>query len=171
MISLKTQRLILRPFLETDLQNLIELDTDPEVMRYIGSGHVSTLEEVKQVLPKILKRQEGWDLYGTWMADLISGENIGWFTLKPIVGLNNDFEIGYRLKRKFWGQGFATEGSLCLVQHGFEVLKLKKIVAVTDPGNQASQHVLKKCGLIYKGLIPNPFAADHPDCTFYERLF
>lgn len=171
MISLKTNRLKLRPFTENDLQNLIELDTDPEVMRYIGLGTPSTTEQTNDLLAKILKRQEDWTDYGTWMADLNNGENIGWFTLKPNPGLNLDFEIGYRLKRKFWGQGFATEGSLELVRHGAEHLKLKKIVAVTDPGHQASQHVLKKCGLSYQKMIPNPFASDHPDCTFYERLF
>ena len=170
MMSLKTQRLCLRPFLETDLQNLIDLDTDPEVMRFIGVGKVSSLEETNELLVKILKRQAGFTTYGTWMANLISGENIGWFTLKPNLGLNGDFELGYRLKQKFWGQGFATEGSMFLVQYGFEVLKVKKIVAVTDPENKGSQHVLKKCGLIDKGLIPSPFAVEHPKCTFYERL-
>ena len=170
MISLNTKRLLLRPFLDTDLQNLIDLDTDPEVMRYIGSGKLSSLHELQELLPKLLKRQESWADYGTWMADLSNGENIGWFTLKPLAQLDNDFEIGYRLKRKFWGQGLATEGSQFLVQYGFGPLNLKKIIGLTDPGNTGSQNVLKKSGLIYKGLIPNPFESTDGDCTLFEKI-
>lgn len=171
MISLQTQRLLLRPFLETDLQNLIDLDTDPEVMRYIGTGKLSTIDELRELIPKLLKRQESWADYGTWMADLPNGDNIGWFTLKPLPQLNNDFEIGYRLKRKFWGQGYATEGSQFLVQHGFEKINLKKIIGITDPLNLPSQSVLKKCGLIYKGLIPNPFDNETGSCSLFEKHF
>lgn len=160
MIALTTQRLKLRPFNENDLQNLIDLDHDLEVMKYLG-GKITPLEEIKAILPKLIERQPKWITYGTWMADLIdSGENIGWFTLKPVPKLNNDYEVGYRLKKKHWGKGYATEGTKFLVNYGFENLKLSKIIGLTDLENKASQHVLKKSGLIRKADIPSPWEAN-----------
>ncbi len=160
MITLKTPRLQLRPFVESDLNNLIELDHDPEVMKYLG-GKITPLEEIQKILPLLIERQTRWLNYGTWCADLIStGENIGWFTLKPVPALNNEFEVGYRLKQKFWGQGYATEGSRFLVEYGFNTLNLPKIIGLTDLNNKASQHVLMKSGLLRVADIASPFAAD-----------
>lgn len=157
MITLSTQRLKLRPFNENDLQNLIDLDQDPEVMKYLG-GKITPLEEIKEALPRILARD--WKTYGTWMADLIdTGENIGWFTLKPVPKLNDEYEVGYRLKKKHWGKGYATEGTKFLINYGFEKLNLPKIIGLTDLGNKASQHVLQKSGLVRKADIPSPWEA------------
>lgn len=157
MISLLTARLKLRPFNENDLQNLIDLDQDPEVMKYLGGKTIPT-EELQAMLPKILERQPKWVTYGTWMADeLSSGETIGWFTLKPLAQLNNEYEVGYRLKKKFWGKGYATEGTKFLVDYGFTKLGLPNIIACTDLNNANSQKVLMKSGLIRVADIPSPF--------------
>lgn len=157
MISLKTQRLLLRPFVESDLQNLIDLDQDPEVMRYVG-GNVIPNADIAAVIPRLLQRQPIWKVYGTWAADLLeTNENIGWFTLKPMPQLNNEYEVGYRLKKKFWGQGLATEGARFLVEYGFTELKLPKIIGLTHLENSASQNILQKCGLIRQPDIKNPF--------------
>ncbi|MEQ1723213.1 MAG: GNAT family N-acetyltransferase [Pseudobdellovibrio sp.] len=159
MITLKTTRLRLRPFVESDLKNLIELDHDLEVMKYLG-GKITPLEEIQKILPVLIERQTRWLNYGTWCADLIStGENIGWFTLKPVPTLNDEFEVGYRLKKRFWGHGYATEGSRFLVEYGFETLKLPKIIGLTDLNNKASQNVLIKSGLERVADIPSPFAS------------
>lgn len=157
MITLFTERLKLRPFTENDLQNLIDLDQDPKVMKYLG-GKVIPTEELQAMLPKILERQPKWINYGTWMADeLSSGETIGWFTLKPLVQLANEYEVGYRLKKKFWGRGYATEGTKFLVNYGFNELKLPKIIGCTDLHNENSQKVLMKAGLKRVDDIPSPF--------------
>jgi RimJ/RimL family protein N-acetyltransferase len=169
MISLETDRLILRPFRSKDLQLLVDLDTDPEVMRYIGQGETSSLESLKELLPKLLTRQEKWLEYGTWVGDLkTSGESIGWFTMKPLPQMNNEFEVGYRLKKIFWGRGFATEGTKFLLHYAFEKLNLEKVNGLTHQGNLASQHVLQKSGLKRIGNIPNPFSAEDADCVFFE---
>ena len=160
MISLQTERLKLRPFNENDLQNLIDLDQDPDVMKYLGGKLIPT-EELQLMLPKLLERQPRWVTYGTWMADdLATGETIGWFTLKPLPQLNNEYEVGYRLKKKYWGKGYATEGAKYLVNYGFNQLKLSKIIGCTDLQNQNSQKVLMKAGLKRVDDIPSPFAAD-----------
>lgn len=171
MISLQTTRLLLRPFNENDLNNLIELDQDPEVMKYLGN-QITPIEKIKEGLSVLIERQPRWKTYGTWCADLLStGENIGWFTLKPVPAINNEYEIGYRLKKKFWGYGYATEGSEFLIEYGFKQLHLPKIIGLTDPHNKASQHVLQKCGLVYKGDIANPWPILNIDKTSYFELF
>ena len=160
MITLTTERLKLRPFNENDLQNLIDLDQDPEVMRYLGGKLIAT-EDLQKLLPILLERQPKWINYGTWMADeLATGQTIGWFTLKPLAQLNNEYEVGYRLKKKFWGKGYATEGAKFLVDYGFNVLKIPKIIACTDLKNSGSQKVLTKAGLTRVADIPSPFARD-----------
>lgn len=159
MITLNTKRLKLRPFTETDLNNLMDLDQDPEVMRYLG-GLLTPTEELKTTLSFLLERQTRWLTYGTWCADLLStGENIGWFTLKPVPKLNDEFEVGYRLKKIFWGQGYATEATRFLVEYGFKNLNLPKIIGLTDLNNKASQNVLAKSGLFRKPDIASPFPA------------
>jgi RimJ/RimL family protein N-acetyltransferase len=160
VVTLFTERLRLRPFNENDLQNLIDLDQDAEVMKYLGEKLIST-DELKATLLKILERQPKWVTYGTWMADELStGETIGWFTLKPLLQLNNEYEVGYRLKRKFWGNGYATEGAKFLVDYGFQKLAQTKVIACTHLNNFNSQKVLIKAGLSRVEDIPSPFPPD-----------
>ena len=75
-----------------------------------------------------------------------TGAFIGFFALN-YAGKTTDIEIGYRLLRNAWGQGFATEGATALAHYGFDDLGLHRIIGVTHPGNQASQRVLMKAGL------------------------
>lgn len=166
MITLQTERLVLRPFAEEDADLLYNLDSDPDVVRYVG-GTLATKENCQEILKRLIDRQPLWKTYGTWVAELKStGESIGWFTLKPIVQHNNDYEVGYRLLKKHWGQGYATEGSRMLVQYGLNELKLEKIVAFTHLDNKASQNVLRKSGLNLLGQIDNFF---HPERQ--EKMF
>jgi RimJ/RimL family protein N-acetyltransferase len=67
--------------------------------------------------------------------------------LEPV----QDAELGYRLARRFWGQGYASEMSRALVSHGFRQLRLPQIVGFVDPEHQASVRVLEKAGLSHAG--------------------
>ncbi len=78
----------------------------------------------------------------------MTGEFIGWFCLKHLDD-TNEIEIGYRLLKEYWGKGYATEMSDKIIEYGFEIMKLNVIVGITQPGNMASQKVLKKVGLLY----------------------
>ena len=151
MIKLETERLILRCRDLSDVQNMFELDSDPEVMRYINGGIPRTLKEIEANFVKFEKQiMDHENDFGCWMADLKdSGRNIGWFILKPIGDEIPGIEVGYRLKREFWGKGYATEGAREMIKYGFETVQLEEIVAITDPENLASQNVLEKCGLTY----------------------
>lgn len=147
-----------------DYSNLYALDSDPEVMRYISGGKPMEPEAVRHVLERILARYEEWKVYGVWAAELkASGEFIGWFSLKPLPG-TSEIEIGYRLLKKSWGKGYATEGAKELLNYGIHNLGLKKIVAIANPANQGSLRVLKKIGLRYLGDVDYQSSGEAPKC-------
>ena len=125
---------------------LFELHSDPEVMKYIRPAE-KTIEETKATLQRIISTNKYEQGLGLWICCLKStGEFIGWFVLKDL-DKTEDIEIGYRLLKKHWGNRYATEMSRELLKHGFEKLKLDKIVGATRFDNTPSQHVLEKIGL------------------------
>ena len=142
-----TLRLALHEITRDHGNELYELDADPRVMRYIGSGHASTREQVDAVMRRLPRAYALYPGLGTWRATRRdNGDFIGWFALKYIPG-TAEVEVGYRLRYGAWGHGYATEGARELVRYGFDDLGLHRIVGVTHPENFASQQVLLKAGL------------------------
>jgi RimJ/RimL family protein N-acetyltransferase len=148
---LQTLRLDLRELVAGDLDDEYRLDSDPRVMRYISGGKPATRDEVAAAIRRILRVYRLYPGLGTWRAERRdTGAYIGWFTLKYIPK-TVEVEVGYRLLREAWGQGFATEGARELVRYGFEDLGLYRIVGLTHKDNAASQRVLTKAGLAASG--------------------
>lgn len=149
-IFLETERLALRRFVDTDLDNLVELDSDPEVMRFLNGG-VPTPREVVQnrILPRFLRAYEQCGGYGHWAAiEKSSGVFLGWFGFHPQEGGPSDeFVLGYRLRRFAWGKGFATEGARALIRKGFTELGVQRVSATTYQDNLASRRVMEKAGM------------------------
>lgn len=162
---LETERLILtRPSL-TDIDNLCELQSDSEVMQYIGNG-VRTREEVMSGLEKAITHQEkhGFSLGSVYEKE--SGEFIGRAGL-IYLGYDDtqpDIEIGYAFVKTAWGKGYATELTNALIAWGFTHLAVERLIAVARPENSRSRHVLEKSGMTYVGL------ANYWDCevALYE---
>jgi RimJ/RimL family protein N-acetyltransferase len=151
-IFLETERLLLRRFTSDDVDALVELDSDPDVMRYINGGRPTSREEIQtQVLPAFLEYYERFAGFGFWAAvEKSSGEFIGWFHLRPLPGQPEDEpELGYRLRRSAWGRGYATEGSRALICSAFDELKVRRVFATTMTVNVASRRVMEKSGLRY----------------------
>jgi RimJ/RimL family protein N-acetyltransferase len=146
-----TKRLAFSQITADDGNELHELDTDPRVMQYIGSGRPSTREQIDDALRRIPRAYVLYPGLGTWRATRRDNGNfVGWFALKYIPG-TAEVEVGYRLRFGAWGRGLATEGARALVRHGFDALGLYRIVGVTHPDNLASQRVLLKAGLVDAG--------------------
>lgn len=161
METLRTERLILRPFRADDLEDLVALDADREVMFFITGGAPTPREEIEQeVLPHFLACAGGETGYGFWAAEeLATGAFLGWFHLRPHGDAPADEpELGYRLRRPAWGRGYATEGSRALVDHAFETLSARRVYAQTMAVNLASRRVMEKAGLRYV----RTFRADWP---------
>jgi len=138
-ILLETKRLCFRPVTAQDAQLLFELDSDPEVMRFISKGQPTPFARMQnEYLPRILGYFREWPPQGFWVAQLrATREFTGWFHLRPDRIEPLEMELGYRLKREFWGQGLATEGSRALVENAFGSWGYEKVCARTLVGNLA----------------------------------
>lgn len=150
-IILETPRLVIRQFTEDDVDNLFNLNSDPEVMRYLTGGRPTPREEIRdQIIPFHLGVYDRLDRLGTWAAEsTATGEFLGWFHFRPGHGSDDitNIELGYRLRRSSWNKGYATEGSRALVSMGFTDLGVERVFALTMTVNTASRHVLEKSGL------------------------
>ena len=149
-VFLETERLLLRRFTRDDVDNLVELDSDPEVMHFITGGRATPRDEIENdVLPWFLHYYERGDRYGFWAAiEKSTGDFLGWFQFRPADGRPSDEpELGYRLRRSAWGKGYATEGSRALIRKGFSELDVRRVVADTMAVNTASRRVMEKAGL------------------------
>jgi RimJ/RimL family protein N-acetyltransferase len=149
-VFLQTERLLLRQLTTDDVDNLVELDSDPHVMQFINGGRPTPREEIQNdLLPAYLGYYERFAGFGFWAAvERSSGRFIGWFHLRPPPGHPEDEpELGYRLRKAVWGRGYATEGSRALIDNAFADLGVRRIVATTMAVNVASRRVMDKSGL------------------------
>jgi RimJ/RimL family protein N-acetyltransferase len=147
---LETPRLVLRGFTENDVDNLFDLNSDPEVMRYLTGGRPTPREEIReQIIPFHLAVYDRFDRLGTWAAEsAATREFLGWFHFRPGPGTDiSNIDLGYRLRRSVWNKGYATEGSGALISMGFADLGVERVFAHTMTVNTASRRVLEKCGL------------------------
>ncbi len=158
-VYLETDRLVLRYLTADDADNLIELDSDPEVMRYLSGGEPTSPQRIREVvLPYMLEYYEQGDAFGYWAAiEKSTGEFLGWFHFRehpseggPAGAPERDgIEVGYRLLKKAWGKGYGTEGTRALVGKGFRELGVRRVYAETMAVNKASRRVMEKSGLSY----------------------
>lgn len=157
---LATDRLTLRPFTADDADLLIELDSDPEVMRYLSGGEATPSEIVReQILPSLLAAYERWDGdFGLFAAyEKESGDFIGWFCLRPERGGPLDqVELGYRLRRDAWGKGYATECSRALLRKAFSELDVRVVWGETMSVNLPSQNVMEKLDMTVTETLDTP---------------
>ena len=151
-VYLESERLRLRRFTAADTDLLVELDSDPAVMRYITGGRPTPRAEIEtDILPWWLGYYERTCGYGFWAAiEKASGAFVGWFHLRPSDDDRPDEpELGYRLRASAWGQGYATEGSRALIERAFRELGAERVTAETMAVNTASRRVMEKAGLRY----------------------
>ncbi|MGB0454595.1 MAG: GNAT family N-acetyltransferase [Bacteriovoracaceae bacterium] len=159
---LETERILFRELNHSDLEDLIEMDTNKEVLRFINPHKTVTEDEVPAGLERIISHYPTKQGLGIWATINKEGQEfMGWFCLKPPAD-TPEVEIGYRLKPLFWGKGYATEGASRLRSYGLDELKLEKVVAVTHPKHIASKNVLNKIGMNYIREKENRFKG-HPE--------
>jgi RimJ/RimL family protein N-acetyltransferase len=159
---LETDRLRLRRFTRADLDDVHALHSDPAVLRYLGRP--ATREHVRDTtLPWFLDLYERFPGFGYLAAlEKTTEAFLGWFLFRPPMVENappGEIELGYRLHEAAWGRGFATEGSIALVDKGFAGLGVQRVVATTMTVNRGSRRVMEKVGLRYV----RTFHPDWPD--------
>ena len=150
--KLRTARIDLVPLADEHLEHEIELDSDPEVMRYL-TGRARTREEVEEAHRQRLATAERVPGLGFW-AGFVNGDFVGWWILEPPHRpdqgpVEGQAELGYRLLRRHWRQGLASEGARELLRHGFEDLGLDRVFAETMAVNTASRATMASVGMTY----------------------
>ena len=160
-IFAETDRLILREVLDSDLEGFYELDSDPEVHRYLGNKPIKSMQEAEEAINFIRKQYTERGIGRFAVVEKVSGDFIGWSGLrfntgdKETIGAKRDFyDVGYRLIPRYWNKGYATESSLAALSYGFNDLGLKTIVGAAETENLGSNKVLKKIGLHFKEEFP-----------------
>ena len=142
---LQTMKLTLSPCCPSDSADFIDLELDPEVMRFLNGGHAVDHEQSYPDATFLMPRGTETDV---WTARrTTNGAFVGWFCLSPES--EKVAELGYRLRRMDWGQGLASEGASALINWGFRSCGYDKIFACTMAANHASRRVLEKIGLNY----------------------
>ncbi len=153
ILSLQTERLLLRPFTLDDAADYWPLLRDPQILRFTGEQPVSDLEGVREILrtrPLADYQQHG---YGRMACvERASGRLIGFSGLKYLEDLD-EVDIGYRFVPDAWGKGYATESARPLLEYGLQQLRLRRVIGLVMPQNQASARVLVKLGLRFEQQI------------------
>jgi RimJ/RimL family protein N-acetyltransferase len=164
--KLVTDRLFLRHFHILDAEAMYRVFGDPEVMRF-GDGR-QTKEWVEAWLHNCLERYYQTRGFGPYaVVEKLSQGVIGYCGLFyfPDINGQQEVEIGYRLARSGWGQGYATEAALAVRDFAFEHLSIKRLIAIIDPSNTASIHVAEKIGMQYESEVMLE-GYTHPDHVY-----
>ncbi|HMG92802.1 MAG TPA: GNAT family N-acetyltransferase [Chryseolinea sp.] len=138
----------MREFREEDAIGMYELNSDPDVIRYTGDDPFASVDAARDFIRK-------YDVYATTgygrLTILLKGtlEYTGWCGLK-YDAMSSETDLGFRLHKKFWNKGYATEASLRCLEFGFKELKLDKIIGRAMQENKASINVLRKIGMTFE---------------------
>lgn len=152
-IFAETERLILRELMPCDDAGMFELDSDPEVHLYLGNKPVTSIEQSREAIA-FIRSQYIENGIGRWaVIEKATGNFMGWSGLKLITteinGHTMFHDIGYRLIKKYWGKGYATESAIAALNYGFNELNLTEIYGMADVDNKGSNNILKKIGLSF----------------------
>ena len=150
--TLATDRLILRPWRDSDLAPFAALNADPEVMEHFPAplSREETEAMAGRMTAALEERGFGW-----WAAEApgvapfigFIGLSVPSFDAPFIPPGRQVVEVGWRLARAFWGQGYATEGARAALRFGFEDLGLPEVVSFTATTNARSQAVMRRLGM------------------------
>ena len=149
MTQLATERLILRPWRDADLDPFAALNADPEVMAFFPS--LVTRDECAQLIARVQAHfaREG---FGLWALEVRGGAPFIGFCGIQRVPFEAPFtpavEVGWRLARAHWGHGYATEAARAALAYGFGALALDEIVAFLVPDNRRSAAVCERLGMV-----------------------
>ena len=151
MTTLHTQRLILRPIELSDLEDIFEYSSTPNVGPNAGWKPHANREETLQIMKEIFLEKEG--VWGIVLRE--SGKMIG------SVGLIDDHKrqyegvkmIGYAMSEEYWGRGIMSEAVAEVMRFGFEGLKLEAISAYCFPFNERSKAIIRKFGFEFEGIL------------------
>jgi RimJ/RimL family protein N-acetyltransferase len=181
---IKTPRLVLRWISEDDVDAILEIFSDPQVVRYLSHTSLADREAAAAMQREIAENNRKglvWK-WGIALADTVAdsvagswavgGKLIGTATLFNLSLSNGRAELGYAMGRAYWGQGYMHEALTALVKHAFEAAELRRLEADVDPRNPASIRTLERLGFQREGYLRERWhvAGEIQDAFFYGLL-
>jgi RimJ/RimL family protein N-acetyltransferase len=161
-----TERLILRPFQDSDLDAWADLNSDPDVMRYLG-GPLTRAESDREAAG--INQQWEADRFGFLAIERASdGAFLGAGGLSREAWYPDTLEVGWRLDRSHWGHGYATEAAAHWLAYGFTELGLPRINSVTDTPNERSIAVMRRLGMTFDHTADLTFGGETFNATVYS---
>ena len=157
-IYIETERLIIKPYCMEDIDDLYKIYSDEKVMAFIPEG-VMSYEWVKNLIKWMVEycyeknTPENIIKFGVSVFHKEEKKVIGWCGLCSLDCKPEDIEIFYGLSSKYWGQGLATEAAMAMLNYGFDIVGLKRIIAVVRPDNIASKKVIEKMGMKFEKIL------------------
>lgn len=165
MENIETERLLLRPLGMQDADFILELLNDPSFIKNIGDRNVHSVEDAHGYIlkgPVTSYEKNGFGLCLVTLKE--TGESIGMCGLIKRDALE-DVDLGYAYLPRYWSKGYAVEAAAATLNFGWQVIGLKRIVAITDPANTPSNRVLEKLGFTFEKMVR--IAADDIDLNLY----
>ena len=158
---IETFRLILRPWCESDFASFAGLNADAMVMRFLGG--VLTREESDAYARRAQRHLADhgfckWAVEAPGVAPFIGA--VGLSHARFEASFTPAVEVAWRLNRRFWGQGYATEAARAAMQDGFTRVGLKEIIAITTLDNHPSQRVMERLGMTRSIEFDHPLIAE-----------
>lgn len=171
--ELKTERLLLRRLDKTDANEMFFLRSNDDVLRYLGKEPATSVKEAEGFIVKINKAVDDNESI-LWGIALISDPAviIGTICLWNFQKEHYRGEIGYILHPDHWQKGIMKEAIICVIDYGFNVLKLHRIEALLSPENMASSAMLERTGFIKEAHLKENFyfRGEFSDTLIYSRL-
>lgn len=165
MQTIETERLLLRPLNIEDADFIIELLNDPSFIKNIGDRNVHSVEDAHGYIlkgPAASYEKNGFGLCLVTLKE--TGESLGMCGLIKRDALE-DVDLGYAYLPRYWSRGYAVEAAKATLDFGWNVIGLKRIVAITDPANTSSNRVLEKLGFLFEKMVK--IAVDDIDLNLY----
>ena len=139
-----SERLNFREISIADASWFFELNQDQDVIKFTGDTSFMSIAETKAFLEEYVKCYNKYGM-GRWAISLKStNEILGWCGLKKHS--NSEVDLGFRIFKKHWNNGYATEAAKASINYGFKMLNIKSIHANHNNENKASKKVLEKLG-------------------------
>jgi RimJ/RimL family protein N-acetyltransferase len=155
-VILETPRLVLREFSRDDGAFVLRLLNEPSWLRFIGDRGVRTLADAHRYLDDGPRKSYARDGFGLWcVVPRPTGPPVGMCGLIRRDALP-DVDVGFAFLPEAWGRGYARESAAAVLDHARDVLGLRRILAITDPENEASIRVLERVGMRPEGTVRMP---------------
>jgi [ribosomal protein S5]-alanine N-acetyltransferase len=172
LVSIQTERLILRPITMKDAPDIFAYASDPEVTKYVRFVTHKSVKDTHAFIRRVRASYEK-GITPLWGMELkASGRLIGALGFLQWPNPDRRAELGYVVNRNVWGQGYVTEAAKAVCDFAFKKMNVNRIEAGTILGHVASQRVLEKCGFKFEGVLRQRelIKGKFPDVTMYSLL-